>query len=186
MNEKELVAHIKKVWDEAECLVDGQTVERSIAVMAGQITEDYADKNPLLLCLMKGAVVFMGQLLTKLPFPLEIDYIHASRYGDELTGEHLNWVYQPKPEKMVGRHIILIDDIFDQGATLAACVDWLKKQGAASVEAAVLVEKKHDRVLTTFEPKYTGVQVPDEFVVGYGMDYRNYFRNANGIFKVAP
>ena len=127
-----------------------------------------------------------GKLLTKLPFPLEVDYIHASRYGDKIEGEALEWTRQPEPELITGRHVVLVDDIFDQGATLAACIDWLHKHNCASAEGAVLVEKKHDRLLTSFKPRYVGLQVPDAFVVGYGLDYKNYFRNANGIFKISP
>lgn len=181
-----MIQHIRKVWREADCLFDEMSVERAIDALAHRIVEDYALKNPMILCLMKGAVVFMGRLLIKLPFPLEIDYIHASRYGAATQGASLNWTYKPEDKQINGRHIIIIDDIFDQGTTLAACAEWLEAQGCASVEAAVLVEKQHDRVLTNFRPKYVGLQVPDAFVVGFGMDYKNYFRNANGIFKIAP
>jgi len=186
MEESELIQHIRHVWKHADCLFDEKSVERAILRLSDQITEDYATANPVFLCLMKGAVVFMGRLLTKLPFPLEIDYIHASRYGDKTKGATLQWSHQPSEFLIRGRHIVLVDDIFDQGVTLEACVKWLLNHGALSVEAAVLVEKDHDRVMTDFRPKYIGLTVPDTFVVGFGMDYKNYFRNANGIFRIAP
>ena len=186
MKEEVLIDHIKRVWKDADCLFDETTVNRAVQNIAHQVIDDYSTKNPVLLCLMKGAVVFMGKLLTQLPFPLEIDYIHASRYGDRLTGDTLDWTHRPEMEQLQNRHIILVDDIFDQGVTLAACREWLLSQNCASVEAAVLIEKQHDRVLSSFKPKYVGLQVPDAFVVGYGMDYKNYFRNANGIFKIDP
>lgn len=186
MDKENFIEHIRQVWKEAECLFDETAVERAILNIAQQLIDDYAVKNPVFLCLMKGAVVFTGRLLTKLPFPLEIDYIHASRYGDEIAGATLQWTYKPAVEPLKGRHVVLLDDIFDQGATLAACANWLQSAGVASVEAAVLLKKNHNRVLTDFRPKYCGLTVPDAFVVGLGMDYKNYFRNANGIFKIEP
>lgn len=180
------IEHVQKVWDEAACLFDQTSIDHAIAGIAAQLTQDYACKNPILLCLMKGAVVFMGQLLPLLPFPLEVDYIHASRYGNKTVGDTLKWTYHPEAAFIEGRHIILVDDIFDQGATLAACTDWLLQSHCASVESAVLVQKQHDRCLTALKPKYVGLQVPDVFVAGYGLDYKNYLRNAKGIFKITP
>lgn len=186
-NENEdVIEHIRQVWKKADCLFDETSVKRAISKIAHGLVDDYATSNPLFLCLMKGAVVFTGRLLTQLPFPMEIDYIHASRYGDKTVGTELSWTYRPEIDSVRGRHVVLLDDIFDQGTTLASCADWLQSQGCLSVEAAVLVRKKHGRVLTDFCPKYIGMDVPDAFVVGFGMDYKGYFRNANGIFKIDP
>lgn len=173
------------VWQRARCLYDSAQLGEALDSMAKSISHDLEDCNPLLLCVMTGAFVTVSELSRRLAFPLEIDYLHATRYGDKLSGEELNWICKPRIP-LADRHVLVIDDIFDQGATLASIAGYCRQQRAASVRSAVLVDKEHDRKLTAMVPDYIGLRVPDYYVFGYGMDYRGYLRNADGLYAADP
>ncbi|MDE1463028.1 hypoxanthine-guanine phosphoribosyltransferase [Spartinivicinus poritis] len=175
--------HIKEVYAEADCLYDDAEVEAAIDRMGQAITADLANSNPLVFCIMNGGLVTSGKLLTKLNFPLQIDYIHATRYRNETRGGELNWLVKPNTE-MKGRNVLIIDDILDEGHTLAAIVDYCRKAEAKSVITAVLVEKKHDRKGVSLDADYIGLQIEDRYIFGYGMDYKGYWRNAPGIYAL--
>jgi hypoxanthine phosphoribosyltransferase len=117
-----------------------------------------------------------------MPFPLNYDYIHATRYRGEIRGGELNWIAKSS-YSFQDRHILIIDDILDEGLTLAALVKHCKKEGAASVHAAVLVNKLHDRK-ADLQADFVGLDVEDRYVFGYGMDYKDYLRNVPGIYAV--
>jgi len=185
-NSESHLRDVRRTWRQAKCLYDQARVERAISDVGHAIAVDYAELNPILLVMMRGGVVFAGQLATLLPFPLEIDYLHASRYGEGASGGELVWTFKPEVSAFKGRHILIVDDIFDEGQTLHHTAQWFRENDCASVEAAVLVTKEHARQAYTFRPKYSGMVVPDVFVVGYGMDYRGHFRNANGLFQIEP
>ncbi len=167
---------------EAECLYTLDEIDAVLDKLAQQLNHDYAGKNPLLLCVMNGAVITMGQLLTKLNFALQIDYIHASRYGDNTTGGELIWQAQPQTA-LIGRHVLLIEDIFDEGHTLVALRQFCHEQGALSVACLALADKQHPRK-TGQQPEYIGISVVDRYVFGFGMDVQGYWRNAPGIFAL--
>lgn len=166
----------------AECLYTLADINAVLSTLAAQLNADYADKNPLLLCVMNGAVITMGQLLPKLNFALQIDYIHASRYGDNTVGGELVWQAQPQ-SAMAGRHVLLIEDIYDEGHTLIALRDYCQQQGALSVACLALADKQHARK-TGQQPEYIGLTVADRYVFGFGMDVQGYWRNAPGIFAL--
>lgn len=168
---------------QAECLYTLAEIDAVLDQLAGQLNRDYAGKNPLLLCVMNGAVITMGQLLPKLDFALQIDYIHASRYGDNTFGGELVWQAQPQTP-MAGRHVLLIEDIFDEGHTLLALREYCQQQGALSVACLALADKQHSRK-TGQPPEYIGLGVADRYVFGFGMDVQGYWRNAPGIFAMA-
>lgn len=175
---------LEAIMAEADCLADAQTVERAIAAVAGSITEDMQAAMPVVLCVVKGGIVFAGQLLTRLAFPLDFDYIHATRYENGTQGDRLRWEVSPSVP-LAGRHVLVLDDILDVGATLEEIVRWCRGQGAVSVRTAVLVDKRHSRkVRPGLRADYTGLDIPDRYVFGYGMDYQGYWRNAAGIFAV--
>jgi hypoxanthine phosphoribosyltransferase len=133
---------------------------------------------------MNGALVFAGQLLTQLVFPLQIDYVHATRYGNEINGATLEWKVMPQTD-LHGRTVVLLDDILDEGVTLAAIAAYCLEHGATKVMMAVLVEKLHIRkVVPEMKADYTGIEVGDRFLFGYGLDYKGYWRNAPGIFAL--
>ncbi|MEX1197074.1 MAG: hypoxanthine-guanine phosphoribosyltransferase [Pseudohongiellaceae bacterium] len=169
---------------QAECLYSRAEVESAIDRLAEALTEDLAGDNPLLLCVMNGGIVFSGALLTRLPFRLQLDYVHASRYRGALSGADLHWIHRPGTP-LEGRCVLVLDDILDEGDTLAGIRDWCLEQGAARVVTAVLVDKQHDRRCTALpEADHTALYAEDRYLFGYGMDCREYWRNAPGIFAL--
>jgi len=167
----------------AELLVSGAEMERVLDRLAVAVTAALADKDPLVLCVMKGAVIAVGRLLPRLPFPLGLEYIHATRYRDQTRGGTLAWLYRPAAA-LRGRHVLVVDDILDEGITLDAIVRACREDGAASVRSAVLVEKERARPCA-FTADFVGVRLPNRYLYGYGLDYKGYFRNADGVYAVA-
>lgn len=178
------IEEVDQVWKEADCLWSEQQVERAIDSIAQQIEADLHDKSPLLLTVMNGGLVFTCKLMMRLKFPLELDYIHVSRYGFGMTGSELQWKVTPQ-ENLEDRTILIVDDILDEGQTLQSIIQACKAQGAKEVRSAVLIDKKHDRKADPgFKADYTALEVEDRFIFGYGMDYKGYLRNATGIYAV--
>jgi hypoxanthine phosphoribosyltransferase len=173
---------VKRVLNEADCLYTQAQVEQQLDRIATEITARHENTNPIFLCVMTGAMVPAGHLLTRLNFPLELDYIHATRYAGATTGGELAWETEAKIS-FQDRDIIVFDDILDEGVTLAAIVDYCRQQGAREVFTAVLVEKLHDRK-QGIQADYIGLQIADRYVFGYGMDYHGYLRNVAGIYAV--
>lgn len=168
---------------QADCLHNASDVEAALEKMARAISRTLADCDPLLVCLMNGALVPFGILLPKLQFPLQVDYVHATRYGDRLQGGDLKWIAGPfiSPQD---RTVLLIDDILDEGATLAAIETYYRGHGARAVHKAVMVKKERPRSLD-IDAEFIGLTVPNRYVFGFGMDYKGYLRNAPGIYAVA-
>jgi hypoxanthine phosphoribosyltransferase len=172
----------QRVYEEADCLFTREQVEEAILRMAKAITADLRDKNPLVLAVMSGALIPAGILLSHLDFPMQIDYIHASRYRGKTAGGELHWRVQPRFE-LKDRAVLVLDDILDEGLTLQAILEACREAGAAEVHSAVLVKKLHERNVG-IEADYVGLEVEDRYVFGYGMDYKEYLRNVPGIFAV--
>jgi hypoxanthine phosphoribosyltransferase len=169
---------------EADLLVTESEITKAIDRIAGEITTELKGSNPVMLCIMNGGLIFTGKLLTRLRFPLEVDYVHATRYGHETNGTHLQWTVKPQLD-LNGRTVLLLDDILDEGVTLAAIADYCRQQGAAKVLMAVLVEKLHLRKVTPgMHADFSGLEIGDRFLFGYGLDYKGYWRNAPGIYAV--
>lgn len=178
------IEEAKLVLNDADLLVDEAGIAQAISRMAIEITEELREANPVVICVMNGGLIFAGQLLTKLVFPLVVDYVHATRYGHEINGAQLNWTVRPQID-LTGRTVLLLDDILDEGVTLAAIADYCRDQGASKVLMAVLVEKLHERKVTKgMRADFTGVEIVDRFLFGYGLDYKGYWRNAPGIYAV--
>jgi hypoxanthine phosphoribosyltransferase len=172
-----------QIREQADQLYSMLEIDQVLEHLAEKLTQDYADKNPVLLCVMNGAVMTTGHLLPKLNFPLELDYIHATRYGEKTVGGDIVWQSEPMIN-LAGRSVILIEDIYDQGVTLMALRDYCEAAGASSASCLTLVEKLHDNKVGK-RPEYIGMTVPDRYVFGFGMDYKGYWRNAPGIYAVA-
>lgn len=168
---------------QAECLYDRKAIDTALDKIATEIIQQLADKNPLVLCVLHGGLIFSGHLLTRLPFLLQQDYIHATRYCGKQQGGELNWLAPPH-ESLNGRVILLLDDIFDQGNTLQAIRDYCLAEGAANVYSAVLLKKNHQRSKKIMSPDFVGLEVDDRYVFGFGMDYEHQWRNANGIYAL--
>lgn len=169
---------LARAWrflEESDCVVTAEEIEAAVRRLAEDISGRYAQRYPLVLTVMGGAVVFAGQLLPLMRFPLDLDYLHATRYGAQTQGGSIDWRVPP-PRSVAGRHVLVLDDILDGGHTLHAIRQRLLQDRAASVGCAVLVEK----VLPTPKPisaDFVGLSIPDRFVFGYGMDAKGYWRN---------
>lgn len=168
--------------DEADLVVPEAQVDEAIARVGEAIAADYRDRYPLVLCVMNGAVFFCARLLPLLRFPLHLDYVHCSRYGDELQGRALRWKVEPQ-EFVQGRHVLVMDDILDVGETLAAIKEKVLERGAASCRVAVLADKLTGRPKPV-RPDYTGLALPDRFVFGCGLDAHGSWRNLPAIYAV--
>lgn len=178
----------KKITDiikKAECLYDFAQLEKALDGMAAEITAKLAHENPIILCVMVGALIPTGHLLTRLQFPLEVDYIHVTRYRGAMRGGDLHWLVEPRTS-LKDRTVLIIDDIMDGGLTLSAIIDYCKQFGAKAVHTAVMVNKIREREESVdFEPDFVGVATENRFLVGFGLDYEEYLRNAPGIYAVA-
>ena len=170
----------------ADLLVDRATIDRTIAQMAAPIARDYAGEVPVYLTIMHGALPFAGQLALELGargLDLEFDYLHATRYRGETTGGELVWKHRPATA-LYGRRVLLVDDILDEGFTLQGVRQWCLEQGATDVRIAVLTVKKHDRCLPDVKADYAGVELPDRFVFGFGMDVSETLRPLPAIYAM--
>lgn len=171
---------------DAELIFDADAVQRAVDKVAQQLNERFdADDSapfPLVLGVMGGAVVFCGQLLTRLRFPLEFDYMHVTRYGDMDKGGKIEWKVIPR-SNVEGRTVIVLDDILDEGETLAHVKERLLQMGAAEVVLAVFADKAIGKNKPV-HADYIGVTLPNKFVVGYGMDAYGYWRNLPGIWAI--
>lgn len=177
---------IQEIYKRSTCLYTKAEVDAALERMAKEMNLVLAEKNPILLCVMIGGLVPVGNLLPYLDFPLELHYVHATRYRGEIRGGDLHWKASPS-FSLDGRVVVVIDDILDGGLTLAAILDYCHKHGASEVYSAVLVDKHHKREAGgTERADFTGLMVDDHYIFGYGMDYNEYLRNAPGIFVVAP
>lgn len=169
---------VKSAWDflgNSDLVADADQVQAAVERLAREITQALAGEYPLVLVVMGGAVVFAGQLLPKLRFPIDFDYVHATRYGAAVQGGGLDWKVTP-PEDLRGRTVLVLDDILDGGETLRAIRDRLLALGAQKVFCAVLVEKTLGRA-KPITADFVGLRIPDRFVFGCGMDAKGYWRN---------
>ena len=171
---------------DAELIHDEAAVQQAVDKVAQQLNRRFNDNDsppfPLVLGVMGGAVVFCGQLLTRLHFPLEFDYMHVTRYGGAEQGGKIEWKVIPR-SNVQGRTVIVLDDILDEGETLAHVKQRLLEMGAAEVVLAVFADKDIGRKKPV-KADYTGLRLPNKFVVGYGMDAYGYWRNLPGIWAV--
>jgi hypoxanthine phosphoribosyltransferase len=179
-----LLKEVRQVRAEADCLVSAEGIEEVLDNMAAAITARLADADPLIYTIMNGGLVLAGKILPRLDFPLEVAYLHATRYGHALNGTLLDWRVRPTQD-LRGRNVLVLDDILDEGYTLLAVMEHLRNEGAAEVLSAVLVDKQHDRKAQAgMRPDFCGVELPDRFLFGSGMDYKGYWRNAPGIYAM--
>ncbi len=174
---------IRAVRRNADLLVDREAVCAAYDAMAADITEQLGDANPVVLCVMTGGLVPAGELFTRLDFPVELDYVHATRYQGTQGTSDIRWIARPA-RSLRDRHVLVIDDILDEGITLAAILDFCREQGARAVYSAVLVEKRHTRKAPDLKPDFVGLVVEDRYLFGCGMDYHGYWRNLPGIYAV--
>ena len=168
--------------DTAECIASADTVQAAIDRLALAIADQLGGAFPLVLPVMGGAVVFAGQLLPRLAFPLEFDYLHVTRYRGELRGGEMEWKVLPG-KKVAGREVLVVDDILDEGETLAAIRDKLMEMGAARVWSVVLTNKLNG-LDKPVQADFVGLDVPNRYVFGCGMDAYGFWRNLPAIYAL--
>lgn len=176
------VQRAREILQQAELLYSSDQVQAALQRVAQQINARLGEMHPLVLSVMGGAVVFTGQLLPLLDFPLDFDYVHVSRYGDAQQGGAMHWKVEPR-ENVRGRVVLLLDDILDEGHTLAALHDRVLKLGAAHCYSAVFADKKRDGE-KPIRADFVGMELPDRFVFGYGMDIEGAWRNLPAIYAL--
>ncbi|MCP4490531.1 MAG: hypoxanthine-guanine phosphoribosyltransferase [Gammaproteobacteria bacterium] len=173
----------QQVHQEAVPLFDADAVEQSIAELAARVAADCENDFPLVLCVMNGGFYLAGQLLRYWEFPLTVDYVHATRYRLATLGEDVLWKSYPQNE-IRDRHVLIIDDIFDQGYTLEEVTAYCNQHGAKSCQSIFLIRKTHDHRKADINPDYVGLECGDCYVYGAGMDLNGYFRNLSGIYYI--
>ncbi|HMM55056.1 MAG TPA: hypoxanthine-guanine phosphoribosyltransferase [Candidatus Desulfobacillus sp.] len=175
-------AEARRILAEAELIVSRQEAAAAVRRLAEEISAALGDACPLVLSVMGGAVVVTGQLLPLLRFPLEFDYLHVSRYGDATRGGELDWIAAPRAE-VAGRSVLLLDDVLDEGITLAAVKRRLLGQGARECRIAVFADKDLGRAKPV-AADFVGVRLPDRYVFGFGMDVSGAWRNLPEVYAL--
>lgn len=174
---------IEQTLRQSECIISSIEVAAAYERLAAQLNLHYAGLNPIVMVVMNGGLIPAGQLLTQLTFYHRMHYIHATRYRSNEGTSELVWKHKPDVS-IKGEHILLIDDIFDEGVTLKSVVEELKGEEPASIDCCVLLNKIHDRKVEGFDVDFVGINVDDRYVYGCGMDYHGYLRHLPGIYAI--
>ncbi len=172
----------RDILHHAELILPADEVRAAVMRVSREINAALADAHPLVLSVMGGAVVFTGQLLPLLEFPLDFDYVHVSRYGDARQGGELHWKVQPR-ENIRDKVVLVLDDILDEGGTMAAIKQRVMELGAREFYSAVFADKLNGKAKPV-RADFVGVEVPDRFVFGFGMDVHGAWRNLPAIYAV--
>lgn len=176
---------IDKTWEiyhTAELIHSSQVVTEAVRRLAEEISLQLHEKQPLVLSVMGGATVFAGQLLPLLNFPLDFDYVQVSRYGDAIRGGQMTWKVPP-PANVKGRVVLVLDDILDEGVTLAEIHRCVMELGASACYSAVFVNKQIGRA-KPIQADFVGLEVPARYVFGFGMDVHGAWRNLPAIYAL--
>ncbi len=172
------------VLENSECLCSQEDINLGLDRLAEGITAKLKDTNPVILSVMVGAMIPTGHLLTRLRFPLEVDYIHATRYRGATRGGDLHWLVEPHIN-LKDRTVLIVDDIMDGGLTLAAIIDYCVQAQAKAVYSAVMINKIRKReVGVNFEPDFIGLSTEDRYLFGFGLDYHGYWRNLPEVYAI--
>ena len=167
----------------AEPLCTPEQVQDALDRLATAISARIGHCNPLILMVMNGAFIAGAQLLLRLRFPLQVGYLHATRYCSGLRGGDITWIAPPYPA-VAGQTVLVFDDIFDEGDTLKAILGAVRQQGATDLYSAVLVNKQHHRKVAGLAVDFVGLDIPDRYVFGCGMDYHEYWRQLPALYAV--
>lgn len=168
-----------------EVLIPEEDIRRRVVEMGDQITRDYAGRNPLLVGVLKGVLFFMADLLRAIRIPVEVDFIAVSSYSSETRNQGFVRLVKDLETPLTGRHILFVEDVIDTGLTLNYLLRTLKARQPASLEVCVLFNKMQQRLIE-IPLKYKGFDIPDRFVVGYGLDHREKYRNLPFIGLLKP
>ena len=172
--------------DIEEILLDEQDIKDIVKKVGAEITRDYADKNPLVIAVLRGAVVFMADIMRAIECPLSIDFMAVSSYGDGVKSSGVVRIVKDLDTKIEGRHVIIVEDVLDSGLTLSYLVRMLQSRNPASIEIAAFLVKDIEGKRPAIDPRYVGTHVPDKFVVGHGLDYAARYRNLPFVGVLKP
>jgi hypoxanthine phosphoribosyltransferase len=171
--------------DLAEVLLSGESIEARVKELGKKLAEDYAELRPLLVCVLKGALIFVADLARAMDIPLEVDFMAVSSYGVSTKSSGVVRILKDLETSIEGRHILIVEDIIDTGLTLNYLVENLKSRKPASIKVCTLLDKPSRRRVQ-FKPDYCGFEIPDKFVIGYGLDYCEIYRNLSFIGVLKP
>ena len=180
LNQQDLV----KIRENADVLVTEEDVNRAIDVVAKKIESSFGGEVPILLCVMKGGLMFTSALMQRVHSPMVLDYVHVDRYRNKTQGSSIHWHKEPDAS-LKNRVVIIVDDILDEGYTLQELIAYCEAKGAKRVLSAVLLKKKLSNNPTNITPDFIGLEVTDRYVFGWGMDYKGYLRNLSSIYAIA-
>lgn len=172
--------------DIEEILLSEQDIKDIVKKVGVEITRDYADKNPLVIAVLRGAVVFMADIMRAIECPLSIDFMAVSSYGDGVKSSGVVRIVKDLDTKIEGRHVIIVEDVLDSGLTLSYLVRMLQSRNPASIEIAAFLVKDIEGKRPAIDPRYVGTHVPNKFVVGYGLDYAERYRNLPFVGVLKP
>lgn len=166
-------------------LLTEQEIAEKVKELGAQISRDYADKNPIVVCVLKGSFIFMADLVRAINVPCTVDFMSVSSYGAGTTSSGEVKIVKDFDQSVEGRHLIIVEDILDSGRTLSYLMKTLKARGAASITLCTFLDKPERRVVPV-EVTYSGFTVPDAFIVGYGLDYDQMYRNLPYVGVLKP
>ena len=167
-------------------LVTKEEISLKVKELGRRITEDYAGKEPVLICILKGAVVFFSDLMREIDLPVTADFMAISSYGSATKTSGVVRVLKDLDKDIVGKDVIIVEDIVDSGVTLNYLKSMLAHRGAASIRIAALLDKAARRTVKDLKVDYVCFDIPDAFVVGYGLDYDQTYRNLPDIGILSP
>ena len=163
--------------DKIRVLLTEEEVNKKISEVAAQINKDYEGKEVHLICILKGGVFFTCELAKRLTIPVSLDFMSVSSYGSDTKSSGVVKIIKDLDEQLEGKNVIIVEDIIDSGRTLAYLIEVLKQRNPKNIELCTLLDKPERRVKKQVQVKYTCFTIPDEFVVGYGLDYDQKYRN---------
>lgn len=169
--------------EKVSVLIPEEDIDKRIAEMGAKISEDYAGKSVYLICILKGSIFFTCELAKRITVPVTLDFMSCSSYGADTKSSGVVKLVKDLDEPLEGKHVIVIEDIIDSGRTLSYLLENLSTRKPASLKLATLLDKPERRVKPVYVD-YTGFEIPDEFVVGYGLDYDQRYRNLPYIGKL--
>lgn len=162
--------------DIQEILYTEEQIQAKVAELGAVLSKEYQGRNPLVICVLKGAFIFMSDLVKRIDTPLEVDFMAVSSYGHSTQSSGVVKIIKDLDVSVEGRDVLIVEDIIDSGLTLSYLIDVLERRNALSVAVVTLFDKPARRTVG-LEPDYKGFTIPDSFVVGYGLDYAEHYRN---------
>ena len=159
-----------------ETLISEKDIQRRIEELGAQISKEYEGKEIIMLCVLKGGVMFMTDLAKRITVPMKMEFMAVSSYGDEYKSSGVVKILKDLDEPIDGKDVLIVEDIIDSGRTLSYIKNILEGRGPRSVKICTLLDKPAQRVVDV-EVEYVGFTIPDSFVIGYGLDYKQYYRN---------